>query len=353
MSAHDEHDKSQSTGVDPDRVPLADALRRGLYTREMPPRDRQRWPVEMLDKAQREALEELVEVWWPQRPMRELIVATDRGWEVVESALSVVLAAAALNTPLSPERWADVFASGALTWPGGPIAEWLRHHYTRECQADALAVIESIRDGRHLLRAATALPDIDGTTAGVLLERVSHVSETAYLAELLKLIAGEGHADAVRDALTSESQPERQQAFWRVLAAHGDLDSQLALVGVLSESARAGEPMDGSLLEWHAAAHDERLIDPLGELLALLEDAPDPMDVVQRSVRVALAATRSERALAVYDQLAQDPDRPARAFQWYPREELARDLATEQVLRRLPESPVELLELMQRLGFPG
>lgn len=341
----------RDAGDDPDRMPLADALSRGLYGHGRPPRERQRWPVESLDESQREALSELVEAWWPQQAVRELVVATGSGWEVDPGALSVVLAAAAIAPPLSAERWTDIFGSGALTWPGGQVAEWLRETYTSDCRAEAVVIIRGIQDGRHLLLAATALGEIDSEVGDLLLERARSIADATYLGEVLRSVTTEGHIDAVRAALTSETDPLRQRVYQRVLAAHGDVDAQLALIDVLIKSAQATERMDRSLLDWYAAAHDERLVEPLGELLALSGDAPNPTDDIQRAVRMALAATRSERVIEIYDRLAIDPDRPERAFQWYPREELARQLATEEVLGRLPESPTALLSLMHGLGF--
>ena len=54
--------------------------------------------------------------------------------------------------------------------------------------------------------------------------------------------------------------------------------------------------------------------------------------------------------LAVGD-LADDPAVPDRAFEWYPRNELARSMATQRVLERLPERPADVLKLMRSLGF--
>ena len=138
----------------------------------------------------------------------------------------------------------------------------------------------------------------------------------------------------------------------RVLAERGDHDSQVLLVRSMIDQ---GAGFDASLLDWRTASDDEALVELLGELLALVIDDldADPFRGRPRAVRAALAMTRSDRALQVLDRLADDPDMPDRAFGWYPRNEFARNMATERVLERLPEHPADVLELMRSMGFQG
>jgi hypothetical protein len=262
-----------------------------------------------------------------------------------------MLAAAALDVPLSVSRLNDVFASGILTWPGGDVVEWLNRHFAPESTDGAIEVLGSIRESRHLLAATEALGQIADEAAAAILGRLPDANEPAYVDAILTRLADEGHVPLLRATRDAEPDPALRRVMQRVLARHGDVDAQLELTAAPLADAKAGRPLDDSLLDWHAAARNERLIAPLGQLLAHLSDPPDPTSTLQRYVRMALAATRSEDALAVFDQLADDPDRPLRAFQWYPRAELAGDLATERVLARLPNSPACALDVLRRLGF--
>jgi GH15 family glucan-1,4-alpha-glucosidase len=93
-------------------------------------------------------------------------------------------------------------------------------------------------------------------------------------------------------------------------------------------------------------------LDALGELLnELVTQENRPERHIERSVFSAIAATRDPRALSLYDGLIADRRIEGSGFYRYQRDELARRLAGEDALARLPQSLAEVAEWMIERGL--
>lgn len=332
--------------TDPDRMALRMAVDEGHYRPERPPEHRERWDVAALTDEQLETLAGLVTAWWPDG--RVSAEVRRDGAELVASSpvLSVVLAAAAVDMPLDAERWLDVFGSGAVAF-GGRVSRWLARRYAPEVAGAAAPVLAAMEDDFDFVRRLESLPELTDATATVVAERLESMTSAGAAEMVAARLLADGRVEPVARVVSRTGDEVKGLMLREQLAGADDVQAQLASLAGIADDVRAGRPVDRRRLSWHRAARDERLVDPLGELVALLGDAPDnDPDALAKRVRMALAATNSERALLVFDRIVDDPDRPLRAFQWYPRAEMAGDLARRRVRERLPADPASVVALV-------
>jgi hypothetical protein len=95
---------------------------------------------------------------------------------------------------------------------------------------------------------------------------------------------------------------------------------------------------------WAHAVRPE-VIDELAALLRqVAESGARDRSGIDRSLQTALAATRDERALEAYDTIIGDASLEGSSFFRYRRDELARQLASEAALARLPEKLADVAE---------
>jgi hypothetical protein len=176
------------------------------------------------------------------------------------------------------------------------------------------------------------------------------ISSTGFenIAALVQTLVSAGHRELLAELDRAELEREQRQALLEAEAAAGDADAQLALVQQALEIVRASRPSQP--LRFAHSVTDERLVAPLSELLGLLGASGGARDELQRSVIQALAATRSVTALRAYDRLLELRSFDS-AFFWYPRTELARSMARQQVLVRLPERAAELPAVVEQHGW--
>ncbi len=333
------------TAPDPDHMPLDKALARNLYSPERPPQNRTWWPVESLSDVQREQLSRLVKAWWPKQPICALVPGTSSAAAVDGSTFSIIVAAASLDFPLTEENWHDVFRSGLLPWGRPAIAAWLQRTYSASYLPRAIESVGDLPDLRFLAAAASALNLGNHEAAEAIMASFDRLPGIDAVADVLDPVLDAGRLDLGHTAYNAEPDAERKQSIGVALANRGHVDAQLDLLEILHHQATAGQLIDKDLLAWESVASDERLVEPLGALLLALPDDYEIRDGTRHRIHRALASIGSDLALTVYDRVAATPNRPELAFEWYPRNELARSMATAQVLNRLPTSPNELLHL--------
>ena len=306
------------------------------------------WPVEDLTGEQRERLTSLVDAWWPDRPLSELIQHAGGGIQSNNGAVAAVCAAAALDLPLSDERWLDVLAAPGVMILKPDTVTWLRRHHRPEVDERAASILRATEDEWHLHYAIGAFAPLARAVALAFIERLHIINDPLRFAAVLQSLVSAGYGelfDQFDDAVLD--QPQRD-AVLDAKAAAGDVDAQLTLVNEALANVQSGE--SGRPFAFADAVRDDRVVEPLRDLLALLGPSGGLRDDLQRSAVRALAATRSLSALRAYDRLLQDPS-PDAAFFWYPRQELAQTMATETVLDRLPQAIAEVPAVVEEQGW--
>jgi hypothetical protein len=104
-------------------------------------------------------------------------------------------------------------------------------------------------------------------------------------------------------------------------------------------------------LEWANQANPD-VLDELGELLnEIASQERRAGGHFERSVFAAIGAPGDEGALAVYDRLISDPDIEGSGFYRCQRNELARRLAAEEALARLPQPLADVALWTIKRGF--
>ena len=312
------------------------------------PRNVLHWPADGLTADQRDRLAELVEAWWPKAPLRERIVQTDGGVEYNHLALAAVCAGAALDVSLSDERWLDVFDTPGAMSLQREVVVWLRRQHRPTVDEGAAAIIRASSDSWHAYYAVDAFATLTDTVARAFVERIPSLVDRHRFASVVAKVASSGHGHLLNELDESRLDATQLAALREARARAGDLDSQLAIANETVERVRAGE--DAPPLGFAANVRDERMVEPLAQLLGLLGPSGGTRDDLQRSVVQALAATRSPAAVRAYDHLMEDRSFEA-AFFWYPRTELARLMATDRVLARLPQRVAELPSVVERHGW--
>jgi hypothetical protein len=307
------------------------------------------WPVEDLTAPQRERLAELVETWWPERPLPEVIRKTAAGVEFDNGALAAVCAGAALDLRLSDERWLDVLSAAGAMYQQPEVVSWLHRQHRVELDERGAEVIRASDDDWHLYYAIGAFASLNAVVALAFVERLPVVEDPHRFDALVQTLVSAGHRELLHTLDETQLGEARRHALLEALAAAGEVESQRPLIQEALQKTRNGEPSPP--LRFAHAVTDEQLVEPLAELLGLLgPSSGGARDDLQRSVVQALAATRSVAALRAYDQLMADGSFDS-AFFWYPRNELARTMAREQVLARLPQRVRDVPQVVEEQGW--
>jgi hypothetical protein len=306
------------------------------------------WPVDDLTDSQRQRLTELVDSWWPDRPLPELIRKTTTGVDFNNGALAAVCAGAALDLTLSDERWLDVLATAGAMFLQPDVVGWLHRQYRPELDERAAGIIRASDDEWHLYYAIGAFASLSEVVARAFVERLTIVRDAHRFAALVQTLVSAGHRELLGELDQTDLDDGQRQVLLEAQAAAGDAAAQLALVGQARENVRTGQPSPP--LRFAHSVTDERLVAPLAELLGLLGPSGSARDELQRSVVQALAATRSVTALRAYDRLMEQRSFES-AFFWYPRTELARSMARQSVLQRLPELVADVPAVVEEHGW--
>lgn len=291
------------------------------------------WQVEDLSEPQRRRLADLVEAWWPDRPLADVILATANGVQGSNEALAAVCASAALDLDLTDERWLNTLAAAGAMYLQPDIVGWLHRHYRPEMDELAAAIIRGTEDEWHVYYAIGAFAPLSETVACAFIDRLPIITDPYRIGWVAQTLISAGHAELLRVLDDAGLDPARRDSLLEVKADAGDVDAQLSLTNETLQKQRDGERSPP--LRFAHAVTDARLVEPLADLLGLLGPSGGGTDDLQRSVVQALASTRSVTALRAYDRLIAHGSFAA-AFFWYPRTELARAMARDQVLGRLP-----------------
>lgn len=335
--------EGNGTESSPDAAPpgLGQQLEDGSIGADRVPTDPQRLAVDGLSPQQREILAGLVDAWWPDQPLAAVVRSEGGRFTANNGALAAVAASVALDLDPGRERWLDVLAASGVLGSVAGVIPWLARHYQADYAAPAGEIVAASNDGWHLYYAVGAFPELVTPVAAAFAAKASLLTDIPRFAAILQALVEQDHAELLQGVGDPDLTPEQAQALREAQAAAGDVEAQLELLAALTAAVEAGERV--APIGFSAAVDDERVTEALGDLLRILGPRRATHDDLQRSVVRSLAAGRSISAVRVYDRLLEDDSFEA-AFFYYPRTELARQLATDQVLSRLPSDLGALAE---------
>jgi hypothetical protein len=325
------------------RVTYEQRLRQALDAGDIDedhPEAAQHWPREVA-QGHHDRLAELAEAWWPEQPLTII----DR-WRSphtdVERAAAALSAAAATGLRISRERWLDAVCASEFLFDLAPGAYgWLARQYEPAWQTDVTSLASAAEDGRTLTRLIAALPNALGEPiVAAIVQRLGQLTAGDGWNTVVGLLAERGFVESLRPLLDGNIEPGQRDVILEHLASAGDTEAQLHTLRRHIESAEANAPLGG--LVWEQPIGDPSVVQLLGQLIERLPYRPSPPGVSVRfgldprdAAEALLAQARSPEALAVYDRLAERE--PERNFDLARRSKV-RDLVTQQVKARLPDS---------------
>ena len=271
-------------------------------------------------------------------------VTVGRGSGTAPSSLEAALAfATALDLPLAPDQWLEIFeAKAVFFW--WPATEWLRRHSEAIDEASVVAAFANLDTEfqvRQALNSLSSISDAVADAATTALIRINAIDSVFMLGEF----RDRGQLDQLRRLRVEALAPEIRRAAQRELASAGDIEAQRTELRQMKEEVAANPGAYGHEgFDWAQAAKPE-VIDELAALLRqVAESGTAGRNGIHRSVQIALAATRDERALQAYDAIIDDTDLSGSSFFRYQRDELARQLARDDALARLPAQLAEIAQ---------
>lgn len=297
----------------------------------------------------REQLAEIVARLWPDGALSDAVTIEGNTGQA-PPGLEVALAmSAALDLPLDSERWLNIFESGAVFF-WWPATAWLKRHSDEVDQVrvvDRFGSLETEFQVRQALECLSVVSEDVAEAAATALIRINAVDSIFMLREFRE----RGQLQPLRRIRDEARAPEIRRAAQRELAESGDVDAQRRELQQMREDVEANPNayrIDG--ISWASAASPEA-IDELGALLRQVAEIGGDERGLERSIQTALAATRDERALELYDEIIEDPNVQGRSFYRYQRDQLARDLARDRALERLPQTLPEVAHWILDRGF--
>jgi hypothetical protein len=296
-----------------------------------------------LEPAQREQLEASVANLWPEGPLSDT-VTVEANTGTAPAALEAALAfSTALDLPLDPERWLEIFeAKAVFFW--WPATEWLRRHSDGVEEARVIAAFQNLETAfqvRQALDCLATVSDEVADAAATALIRLNAIDSIFMLKEFRE----RNQLAPLRRLLTDAQAPEIRRAAQRELAEAGDVDAQRAeLLKMREELAANPNAYDAEGFAWASAAPPD-LIDELAALLRqVAESTAGDRGGMHRSLQTAFAAAKDERALEAYDEIINDTSLEGSSFFRYQRDELARQLSRDAALARLPNSLADVAQ---------
>jgi hypothetical protein len=306
--------------------------------------------VASLDRDRRERLAEYARAWWPAGILTDVLRIQDGRVERPQCFPVALAAAAALDFEVDRERWLEILRSHAV-WFHRRAADWMARHCpsgVEDAVAEHLADVDSVYLLDLTLRC---LPDIEERTAEAAAATIARIGADDAVF-LLPRFREEGQLDALQTIAEEATSDALRRAARRELAASGGLDAQRAELAAMRVSV-AEDPgqFRHEAPKWLAAAGPDG-VDDIGEVLAeLARNGIYEETELGRALVAALERIGDERGLAIYERLMNDRTVPGASFYWSPRERLAREIARRRVLSRLPEDLVELVHLLEALGY--
>lgn len=297
-----------------------------------------RWRPETLDEHARERLASLVsEAWQTDDELRTLHGARRRSVWDHEVLLGAVNAAATLDLPLSEERWMALIAATAVLETQQTAFSWLRRQYRPQLDDAIVARVAALDHGMEISTVIAAVPKDAHRVLEAVVDRLNAITtDSGGWNNAVGLIGERGMRDALHRLLAGPRTPRQREEVAGDLARLGDPEGQLIVLEHLIARARAGTAGRESP-HWRHPIADERVVARLGELLEALLPGEPQSDLATFALG-QLGVAHTAEALRVLDGLlARGAETVGSQGLELTRAALARRLATQDILRRLPE----------------
>lgn len=337
--------EARAKSARPPAAPTPDQLLRDLFARlDDPPDDdlaqlavQVRWRMARVPNRHRPRLAELSELWWPARPMSE--VSEDPGASDRVRAKAAVTIGAALDLPLEPDQWLDLLDAPLMVEEALDAYPWLRRRYEPALAPQiATRIVEAASD-YELSRLIAAVPRDAADVIARIVDRLAELPERPLWGNAVGLLTQQGDL-SVRRLLNRELPGQRRAVVSGDLAEAGDPDAQLE---VLARLISVPDGASVSRPHWRRPITDARVLERLADLAIAAHDLH--RELADFAVN-QLSATASLDALAALDRAAEHVDRWSMRLN---REGLVRRIATDAVIRRLPD---DLAQTAQELDPP-
>ncbi|MGN6587397.1 MAG: SIR2 family protein [Solirubrobacterales bacterium] len=319
---------------------LATLLAEGDVNAEGVPADPWLWKLPKEPKEVQEAFLGFAEGWYPENP-EEGMTRRDGGITVNNGFRGAVMTWAALNQPLTPERWLDTFGSGIASFDRR-ISEWLAQEWREDYSAAARDRIARLEHPTDLAVAAKSIPSWDAEICGLFAEKACQIDEESLSATVLERLRENGSLERLREMV--ERSGEIRDLALHELAISDDLPAQRELLEQILETVEAQPNAyeHARNLGWITVVTSSELVGPLGAILRATHHCEDA-SMFRRIIEAGIRSIGHESCLRLYDCLIADTDLEGGQFYWYQRETLARSLARQEVLARFeePQGPVE------------
>lgn len=297
--------------------------------------------------AQGDVGEEIVptDYWLLKLPEEELevqrrVLELAEGWYPEDAATitngfsGAVATWAALDQPISEERWLEILAAGISRFAGG-VADWLARHFDDEWAAAASERVARLERPTDLALAAKAIGQWTQELRETFIERACRLDDEGLSITVLERLRDLGDADGLREMLAREGGEEIEERARKELAQLGDLEAQRHLLDqILARVETAPGAYEHHDVNWLGSLRSPELVEVLGMILVATHRS-DEASMFRRVIEAGIKSIGDESCLAIYDRLIADSELEGGQFYWYQREALARSLARREVLERL------------------
>jgi len=299
--------------------------------------------VAELDEQHRGQLTAIVPQLWPAGDLRDSLSVEGNSGTAPAAVEAALAFSTALDLPLDPERWIEIFrAKAVFFW--WPATEWLMRHSADVNEADVIAAFENVDTEFQVRQALNCLQNVTDAVAEAAASALIRINAIDSIF-MLRDFRERNQLDVLRRIRDEAQALEIRRAAQRELAEAGDIHAQRAeLDAMRAELAQNPNAYAPEGFAWAKAARPE-VIDELAALLRQIAEAgTGDRSGVDRSIQVALASTHDERALEAYDSVINDDAIEGGSFFRYQRDALARQLSRESALARLPDDLVAVAQ---------
>ncbi len=290
-----------------------------------------------LDQRHREMLGELVNRWWPKSGL-----ATTEEDEGLAEPTRIMLMIGAQTTPaLIPSRWLELLDAhlAAHEWRERELADqgvttWLAATYHDEYEQHLASRIATAQDATALSKLI-AISRRDRRTprlTDLVFARLAELSSaTPMWMNAVGLLVEDGHIDEARALLAPGIPTATREGIIARLAAHGDPQAQMQIIDGLTHALERGRSPERP--HWHSTADTPEVVAAASRLAdaALAHDAKELPGFALSLIQ----AHPDEESLTLLVELAAK-HRAENPWLSIAIEQMARRIATRQVLLRLP-----------------
>jgi hypothetical protein len=290
-----------------------------------------------LDRRHREMLGELVSCWWPESGL----VAAEEDEGLAEPTRIMLLIGVQTTPALTPSRWLELLDAHLASheWRERELADqgvttWLAATYHDEYEQHLASRIATAQDATALSKLI-AISRRDRRTprlTDLAFARLAELSSaTPMWMNAVALLVEDGHIDQARALLAPGIPTATREGIIARLAAHGDSQAQMQIIDGLTLALESGRSPERP--HWHSTADSSAVVAAASQLAdaALTHDAKELPGFALSLIQ----ARPDEESLTLLVDLAakHQTENPWLSIAV---EQMARRIATRQVLLRLP-----------------